>query len=179
MSSCFPPVTLRQAFLLTPVPSAGYSIAMVAALAEFWMEQAVLSNFLMTPRAVSVALLSLGSILSFSGWACRTAALFTAQSNFTHLLAWQKEPSHRLVTAGVYRLCRHPGYVGWFMWSVSTQLVLGNIICLAAYAVVSWRFFAGRIPHEEAMLVEFFGDQYLEYAEQVPCGIPGISHLNR
>ena len=63
------------------------------------------------------------------------------------------------------------------MWSVSTQILLGNILCFFAYAWVSWRFFAGRIPHEEEMLVRFFGDEYLEYAREVPAGIPNASQL--
>ena len=74
-------------------------------------------------------------------------------------------------------MCRHPGYVGWFVWSVSTQVLLGNIFCFFAYAWVSWRFFAGRIPHEEQMLIRFFGDDYLDYASRVPCGIPWVSQV--
>mmetsp|Transcript_22042 Transcript_22042/g.68624 ORF Transcript_22042/g.68624 Transcript_22042/m.68624 type:complete len:307 (+) Transcript_22042:99-1019(+) len=166
-----------RAFLLTPVPMGGYSVAMVAALAEFWTRGLILGHLGSPLPGLSMALLVVGSALALGGWALRALALFTARSNFTHLVAWQKAPSHRLVQHGVYRLCRHPGYVGWFLWSVSTQLVLGNPLCLAAYFAVSWRFFAGRIPGEEAALVHFFGEEYLQYARRVPCGIPGISRL--
>merc|ERR1712066_141464 len=98
-----------------------------------------------------------GFALAVLGWLLRTLALFTAQSNFTHLVQQRKRQTHVLVTGGVYRLCRHPGYLGWFLWSVSTQLVLSNPFCFAAYAYVSWRFFKGRIPDEERLLVAFFG----------------------
>eukprot|EP00933_Yihiella_yeosuensis_P080979 TRINITY_DN9450_c2_g1_i1.p1 TRINITY_DN9450_c2_g1~~TRINITY_DN9450_c2_g1_i1.p1 ORF type:complete len:295 (+),score=37.90 TRINITY_DN9450_c2_g1_i1:46-885(+) len=166
-----------RAFLLAPVPAGGYSIAMVSAIAEFWIRKVFAGGLLNFSQTIAGALLLLGAVLSFLGWALRTAALFTAQSNFTHLVALRKERSHVLVTEGVYRICRHPGYLGWFVWSVSTQIVLGNTICLIAYGFVSWNFFAGRIPHEEDTLVNFFGDQYLVYARQVPCGIPCISDL--
>lgn len=112
------------------------------------------------------------------GWGLRVAALFTARANFTHLVAYQKRATHELVTVGVYRLCRHPGYVGWFLWSVSTQLVLANPVCFMLYAFASWRFFKGRIPQEEELLCNFFGQQYHDYAKRVPCGIPWISELH-
>ena len=79
----------------------------------------------------------------------------------------------------MYGWCRHPGYVGWFLWSVSTQILLINPVCIFCYAWVSFRFFAGRIPHEEEMLLQFFGDEYMAYAREVPCGIPGISRLQQ
>jgi len=166
-----------RAFLLTPVPAGGYSIAMIAALGEFWLEFWLLRDVQLLPKTLSSVFFWVGFGLSFSGWAMRTAALFTAQSNFTHLVMPAKRASHELVQEGVYRLCRHPGYLGWFMWSVSTQIVLGNPVCMLLYALVAWRFFAGRIPIEEQLLVRFFGDEYLEYARRVPCGIPCISQL--
>lgn len=167
-----------RAFLLSPVPAGGYSIAMVAALVEFWAEEALLGKSQLLPVALRIVLLGVATSLTLVGQAMRTAALFTARSNFTHLVAYRKEASHRLVQEGVYRWCRHPGYVGWFLWCCSTQLLLGNPLCFVAYFFVTFTFFRSRIPGEEAALVNFFGDEYLEYARHVPCGIPGISRLS-
>lgn len=168
-----------RSLMLSPVPFGGYSVAMTAAVLEYWCWAFVPVTRWPTMRMIRATIFCLGAVLSLSGWALRTLALFTAKSNFTHLVANRKDPNHMLVTNGVYRFCRHPGYVGWFVWSVSTQLVLGNPICFATYVWVSWTFFAQRIPGEENSLLEFFGDQYLEYAREVPCGIPGISRLDR
>lgn len=164
-----------RAFLLTPVPFAGYSIAMVSAIAEFWTLEGLVGGCF--PRDLRPSLLAVSFCVTIIGWALRTAALFTAKSNFTHQVANRKTSNHRLVVHGVYRLCRHPGYLGWFIWSVSSQLILGNVLCVVAYAVVAWRFFAGRIPHEEDMLMRFFGREYMDYATRVPCGLPWISQL--
>lgn len=38
------------------------------------------------------------------------------------------------VTLCKCRLVRHPGYMGWFIWSLATQLLLVNPICGLAYA---------------------------------------------
>ena len=58
---------------------------------------------------------------------------------------------------------RHPSYAGWFMWSLGSQLILVNPICLLAYAYVSFSFFSERIYCEEFMLLKFFGNEYREY----------------
>lgn len=75
----------------------------------------------------------------------------------------------------VYSYLRHPSYFGWFYWSVGTQLILCNPLCIIAYAIVSWKFFDGRIPFEENTLVKFYGNEYREYARKTPIGIPFIS----
>ncbi|CAI5947887.1 unnamed protein product [Closterium sp. NIES-64] len=61
------------------------------------------------------------------------------------------------------RWVRHPGYTGWFMWSIATQLLLVNPLCTLAFALVSWRFFAARIPYEDLYLHPFFGLDYEEF----------------
>ena len=85
----------------------------------------------------------------------RIAALFTAKHNFTHEIADEKKPEHVLVTEGIYKYVRHPGYagallqslmhgthalpLGWFWWTVGTQVMLLNPICIAGFAFASWR----------------------------------------
>lgn len=54
----------------------------------------------------------IGLLLTFGGSAVRIAALFTAKHNFTHEIAEEKKPEHVLVTEGVYKFIRHPGYAG-------------------------------------------------------------------
>jgi protein-S-isoprenylcysteine O-methyltransferase len=48
--------------------------------------------------------------------------MFTAGSNFNHVVQSEKSDTHTLVTSGVYAWCRHPSYVGWFYWSIGTQV---------------------------------------------------------
>ena len=73
-----------------------------------------------------------------------------------------------------FSVCRHPSYAGWFWWSIGTQLLLCNPVCTLVYAAASYRFFAGRIWHEERALLSFFGDAYRNYQRQVPSGVPGV-----
>lgn len=100
--------------------------------------------------------------------------MFTAGHNFTHLIQYRKRDDHQLVQSGIYSLFRHPSYVGWFWWSIGTQVVLVNPVCAIGYAVASWKFFNDRICDEEISLINFFGEDYVAYQRSVPTGIPFI-----
>ncbi|OJJ50519.1 hypothetical protein ASPZODRAFT_197404 [Penicilliopsis zonata CBS 506.65] len=115
-----------------------------------------------------------GVVLMVLGQMVRTVAMAQAGSNFNHTVQVEHKEGHRLVTSGVYRLFRHPSYFGFFWWGLGTQLVLGNVVCFAVYAVVLWRFFHSRIEREERFLVLFFGDEYRNYKQHTWVGIPGI-----
>lgn len=60
----------------------------------------------------------------------------TATHNFTHAIASQRTERHRLVTHGVYGYMRHPGYAGWALWAIGTQVLLANPVCTPAFLVV-------------------------------------------
>ena len=137
----------------------------------------------------------IGLLLTAVGQVVRIGALFTAGHNFTHQIADSKKDNHQLVTTGVYARCRHPGYAGWFWWSVGTQILLVNPvraarqllsplsshrqrstwqICIVGFAAASFKFFSARIEYEEETLIEFFGDAYKQYRAKTPTLIPGI-----
>ena len=100
--------------------------------------------------------------------------MYQAKSNFNHIVQTERINQHRLVTNGVYAVLRHPAYFGWFWWSIGTQVMLCNPICVLAYAAASWNFFANRIPPEEAYLLQMYGTQYRAYMKGTFVGIPFI-----
>lgn len=61
-------------------------------------------------------------MLCATGEVLRKGAMMTAKTNFNHIVQSVHEDGHQLVTHGVYSLCRHPSYVGWFLWSIGTQV---------------------------------------------------------
>lgn len=87
---------------------------------------------------------------------------------------FEHHQGHELVTHGVYSLMRHPSYVGWFWWSIGTQVVLANPVCFVIYSIASWKFFHDRIFMEEITLLNFFGEEYYKYQQRVPTGLPFI-----
>lgn len=176
-SALFHPDELNfRAFLLTPVPMGLYSVAVIAGMLEFWIEM-ILGKQHVLPYFVCSLFVLVGFVLSVSGLALRSAGEFTAQSNFTHLVANRKVSTHKLVTDGVYQICRHPGYAGYFLYTVFTQVLMLNPICFILYIFADYKFFSGRIPGEEQSLINFFGQEYIDYARRVPCGVPMCSEL--
>ena len=146
-----------------------YTIAAVAS----WTKYAV--EYFLVPTLKSLYWISwVGVVLAVAGELLRKTAMLTASSNFTHMVSFRKRDDHTLVTHGVYAWFRHPSYVGFFYWSIGTQLILCNPLCAVTYAIVAWKFFADRIEHEEEMLILFFGKQYLDYRKKVPTGLPFI-----
>lgn len=156
-------------FLLPWQHSKEFLYAFVAALVEYAVEW-LFFGWLKQSRLVLA--LALAMVVAFQ--TLRTAAMYTAASNFTHQIAEHKTENHELVTTGVYAYLRHPSYCGWFWWAIGTQLLLANPICTIGYAVASWRFFDDRIRYEEATLREYFGENYVKYAARVGTGIPFI-----
>lgn len=167
-TAAYNPKTLSlDSFLINH--SREYTIAAVASWIEYAIEYALL------PSLKSLYWISwVGVVLAVAGELLRKMAMLTAMSNFTHMVSFRKRDDHSLVTHGIYGWFRHPSYVGWFYWSIGTQLILCNPICAIVYTVVSWLFFADRIEEEEKMLLVFFGKQYLDYKKKVPTGLPFI-----
>jgi len=64
--------------------------------------------------------------------------------------------------------------MGWFWWSIGSQVVLNNPFCAVAYTAAAWRFFKARIDSEEAALLSFFGDEYEQFQKEVGSGVPFI-----
>ncbi|XP_057331820.1 protein-S-isoprenylcysteine O-methyltransferase [Microplitis mediator] len=150
--------------------SLAYSIAACSSWVEFLIERYYFPD-IKSPDFISYA----GLTICICGEIVRKLAMFTARDNFNHLVQMEKSETHKLVTNGVYRLSRHPSYVGWFYWSIGTQLILKNPVCFVAYAIASWQFFHNRVILEEITLLNFFGEDYIKYQEMVGTGLPFIS----
>ncbi|NXA40272.1 ICMT methyltransferase, partial [Eudromia elegans] len=146
-----------------------YNLAALSSWVEFALER------FLCPEMKQVAWLSTaGLLMVIFGDCLRKAAMLTAGSNFNHIVQNEKSDTHTLVTSGVYGWFRHPSYVGWFYWSIGTQVLLCNPVCAVGYTLVSWRFFRERVEEEEITLIHFFGEEYLEYKKRVPSGLPFI-----
>ncbi|XP_044275591.1 protein-S-isoprenylcysteine O-methyltransferase [Varanus komodoensis] len=146
-----------------------YNMAALSSWVEFTVEKCIF------PEMKQITWLSsAGLLMVVFGDCLRKAAMLTAGSNFNHIVQNEKSETHTLVTRGVYGLFRHPSYVGWFYWSIGTQILLCNPVCVVGYTLASWRFFRERIEEEEMTLIHFFGEEYLAYKRRVPTGLPFI-----
>ena len=154
-----------------------YAFAAMASWLEYAIEYWAFGN-MKTDNYLQIS--SFGVIICIVGDCIRKLAMFHAGKNFNHIVQGTKAREHELVTSGIFSVVRHPSYLGWFLFSIGTQLTLFNPLCLIAYAYVTWLFFADRIYVEEYILLQFFGDAYENYQKSVQfTGIPFVKGFKK
>jgi protein-S-isoprenylcysteine O-methyltransferase Ste14 len=96
--------------------------------------------------------------------------LFGLRQVWRHLLG-QPETALRFSTPFLYRIVRHPLYVGWFLafWCTPT-MTLTHLF----FAVMTTAYILIAIQWEERDLMKMH-PEYAQYREQVPMLVPGLS----
>ncbi|MBN1165549.1 MAG: isoprenylcysteine carboxylmethyltransferase family protein [Methanospirillaceae archaeon] len=96
----------------------------------------------------------------------------TLGKNWSMHLALSRE--HKLITTGPYRYIRHPMYTA-FCGMMVGQLFLTSNWFFGGFGLVTLLFLIGiRIPKEEHMMTEQFGDEYRVYSSQTGMLFPII-----
>lgn len=160
-----PTVTNSESFLVNH--SKAYTAAFIVSLLEFWI------RFFFFPRGSHIAFL-FGALMVAVAQTIRSWSMLTCGESFNHLIQTMKKENHVLITHGIYKYLRHPSYVGFYYWSIATQVVLNNWFCAVLFALASLMFFRRRIPFEEESLLEHFPGEYETYAKATWIGIPFI-----
>lgn len=79
---------------------------------------------------------------------------------------------HRLKTQGVYAWVRHPMYSAFWLWALAQAILLPNWIAGLSGLVGFGCLYCFRVPREERMMQERFGDEWLAYAAATPRVVP-------
>jgi protein-S-isoprenylcysteine O-methyltransferase Ste14 len=128
------------------------------------------------PRSVWATVTYRSDVLSGIGLVILIGStLFTLWARWTLGKMWSAVPTlrehHELHTDGPYRWTRHPIYTGILGMLLGTALVVGFggvIVALLVSACV----FLVRIPREEKLMLQTFGQQYVRYQREVPRLVP-------
>ena len=135
--------------------------------------------YLFTPL-FSFADYSLPSIARWSGAPILIASLWLFWRSHVDLgqnwsVSIEAREGHELVSHGVYRSIRHPMYASIWLWTIAQGLMLGNWLAgWAALPAFAAMYFI-RLPREEALMKETFGDSYKEYSERTGRVLPRLS----
>jgi protein-S-isoprenylcysteine O-methyltransferase Ste14 len=85
--------------------------------------------------------------------------------------ALQLRAGHALITAGPYARIRHPMYTAILGWLTSLGLVAASGVPLVFAALGALNFML-RIPPEEKMMLQRFGDEYRAYMKRTGRLLP-------
>ena len=77
----------------------------------------------------------------------------------------QLREEHHLVTTGPYARVRHPMYTSMFGWGMALALVTAHWI-FVVLAVLAIAGLIARVPREEQMMIEEFGEEYKAYRQR-------------
>ena len=86
-----------------------------------------------------------------------------------------EEITHELVTTGIYRVFRHPQYVGLFAFFVGYFLLLSALFALCLTSLILGWFAAIAHFEEKYDLEVMFGDEYRKYKKKAGMFFPKIN----
>ena len=151
-------------------------IALRVVLAPLWL--AALAAYIVYPEWMAGLALPLPEWLRWTGAALALAAVgcmmwsqATLGREYSRLLRLRED--QRLVESGPYRWIRHPIYLGGSLFFLGVLLESSNAL-VALAMVFSIALLAARIPKEEAMMLERFGDAYREYMGRTGRVLPRL-----
>jgi len=110
-------------------------------------------------------------ILAFAVWMFRRSHADLMRNWSLLLQLWEK---HQLVTEGVYRSIRHPMYASQWLWSTAQPLLLQNWIAGWSGLLLFLPLYLLRVPHEEQMMLEQFGEAYRAYMSRTGHVVPRL-----
>ena len=116
-------------------------------------------NYLLPTWAIRIAIL-----LFFWSLIIRLIAQLTLSQSWSSTL--ETSENHTFIQSGVYSFTRHPIYVSLIFWALAQPFLLQNYLAGVAGAVAVMLIWFVRVPREEAMMIDIFGDEYLHYMKR-------------
>jgi len=110
----------------------------------------------------------LPAALHWAGLVAMLAALWLFQRSHADLggewsITLEIREGHRIIEHGVYRRIRHPMYAAIWLFSLAQALLLHNWVAGPSALVTFAPLYFLRVPREEALLREHFGEDYRAY----------------
>ncbi len=144
-------------------------LAMAAAAAMLNLAPHIAPAAAIRPAA---AAFTVGLVILVTGLVLRGWSIMTLGEYFTgRVMVSADQP---VITAGPYRVLRHPSYTGFLLACAGVGLASANWAGLAAMAMLPLAVILWRVHAEEDALLTTLGDRYRAYAAQHKRLVPLI-----
>jgi protein-S-isoprenylcysteine O-methyltransferase Ste14 len=113
-----------------------------------------------------------GSVLALIGLTIRVASIMKLKQQFTYTVT--RIENHELIETGLYKVIRHPGYLGQLIIFLGIAVCLSNWLSVLCMMTPVTMGYLNRIKVEEKFMVRQMGQKYLDYRKRTKKLIPGI-----
>lgn len=114
----------------------------------------------------------LGVFVLAAGITLLGTAHYHLDQSFYSLVVSKEE--HQLVTSGPYRWIRHPIYTAYLLNYVSGGLLASNLVLTFIPVIFFGLMIINRIPREEAVMREEFGQEYIDLEDRTGRLLPKL-----
>jgi protein-S-isoprenylcysteine O-methyltransferase Ste14 len=114
----------------------------------------------------------IGSVLALIGLIIRVSSILQLKQQFTYTVT--KIEGHELIETGLYKIIRHPGYLGQLIIFLGISTCLSNWLSILLMIIPVFLGYLNRINVEEKFMVEHMGQKYLDYQKRTKRLIPTI-----
>lgn len=147
-----------------------FVVGLVYMFARFAFRYVPWLNGLLWPRTLFTGLV--GDAMALAGLAVMLWARVTIGRNWSGGVVLKE--NHQLVTSGPYRFVRHPIYSGLLLLTLGWAVLRGSVVGFLGPIVLFFLFWI-KSRAEERLMIDHFGEAYLEYRARVKALIPYVA----
>jgi len=113
---------------------------------------------------------TIGMALTVLGLTIRVHSILTLKQFFTYSVA--KVENQKIIKTGLYKVIRHPGYLGQLLIFLGIATSLSNWLSVLAMMIPVSLGYLYRIKVEERFMIEQLGEAYVSYRTRTKRIIP-------
>ena len=132
----------------------------------------ILNHFNIGMIKINIIFNIFGLLIMTSGVVIRIIAAVTLGRFYTRTL--RQTDHHEIISNGIYKRIRHPGYLGTILLYIGAGISVGNLFSILFITVLVLIAYNYRMTIEEKMLIDIFGDKYSIYRKKTKRIIPFI-----
>jgi protein-S-isoprenylcysteine O-methyltransferase Ste14 len=115
---------------------------------------------------------AIGSFLVLTGLIIRVSSILKLRQHFTYTVT--KLENHELIETGLYRIIRHPGYLGQLIIFLGISVCLSNWLSILLMIIPVLSGYLNRINVEEKFMIKHMGQQYIYYQTRTKKLMPWV-----